>query len=516
MPLGDPYMDTDAEGHDVDLQKGLLNMFASVTENAGSPKATHDSLASDGFDSNTEGPSDLEQDVAEVSNTHSVDPVTHDRVSSLGGLVGSFQKRVESTAVPESIVAPLGSERSQHRDADGAGFRPVGATACDGDELNCSVRGASPNYSPFDFPLDGMAPAVQTIVLSDSDHGGSCSPVMAPRAHKLRYLLNSGLCEELAVPYPTLVALLTERSDGAAERAAPRKAIAFNLKFGGPIGKIQAVARQPKKASEPPLTLQAISSDVQASSPRVSDSCHVTLSETQAIMAPRAPDACANTALGLLRRYARERRWMGVSQGQVVFDDDSVEYPCGTLLPLRSPDGCQLNLVSLWLLAAFRERYTICTQQLCDKYGAVHLPPGWRRDQLLDFIVGQVESCELLIDQAGLDNPTCLPKRLLRHRENQVSRALLRRAHATEALHRLGAEQEGLQKLTDRLSAQLNEVDREIEDAQRRSLAAEVEYQEELGDARDFKRRRHEATAKDHDFTLKQMFDRRFLTTPSG
>merc|ERR1719424_1959390 len=62
---------------------------------------------------------------------------------------------------------------------------------------------------------------------------------------------------------------------------------------------------------------------------------------------------CASAPLAMLRIYAAQKKWLSLKDGHVIFEDDLVEFPCGTLTPVReqpASDSAPLSLASLWML----------------------------------------------------------------------------------------------------------------------------------------------------------------------
>lgn len=133
---------------------------------------------------------------------------------------------------------------------------------------------------------------------------------------------------------------------------------------------------------------------------------------------------------------------MGLKQGHLIFEDDGVQYPAFTLLPLREkedPDAPLLSLVSVWLLLALKKRYqAMATDQLCQRHSAVRIDAKIA-PTLLDFLTGRSSKCPLLVRASALSGvPPPSPVRLPRPPSSKYSRpaispALLRELPGTSA-----------------------------------------------------------------------------------
>jgi len=130
--------------------------------------------------------------------------------------------------------------------------------------------------------------------------------------------------------------------------------------------------------------------------------------------------------LVLLRSYAAQDRWQRHHKGQVIFEDDGVQYPAFTLLPLREAEESNsplLSLVSVWLLVALRDRYEAhATAQLCERLSAVRISSR-HTSSLLEFLLGRSQTCPLLVSGSSLASvPPPVPTRLPRPAVGAVSR----------------------------------------------------------------------------------------------
>jgi len=125
-----------------------------------------------------------------------------------------------------------------------------------------------------------------------------------------------------------------------------------------------------------------------------------------------------SAALVLLRTYVHQGKFLAYCGGHIIFEDDGVQYPADTRLPLkRSEDDTDLlNIVSLWLLVSYQHRYEAeCDDSVLRRLGAL-LIPRQHREMLLDYLMGRCDHCHLLLPSASLQStvpvpaPTRLPK----------------------------------------------------------------------------------------------------------
>jgi hypothetical protein len=135
--------------------------------------------------------------------------------------------------------------------------------------------------------------------------------------------------------------------------------------------------------------------------------------------------SCTTAPLALLRAYAAQDRWLSINCGNVIFEDDFVEFPASTLTPIREHpwESPPLNLVSLWLVVALRGRYGDASPHIFHKHGATHVDAKYS-STLLRFLRGEEHDCELVMSKAEYERlPRPEPHRLrLQHRASAPTR----------------------------------------------------------------------------------------------
>jgi len=353
-----------------------------------------------------------------------------------------------------------------------------------------------------DVPFDGMAPAVDTVELIDSDAEMLDSLPLTRRALCLREMLVSNGCKELGMTFKELISSLRPRG----------RPVSFQVGGRLPLSRAKPALLPPK--SLVPTVTGDLAVPADARSLRATDLSDAFASKT-------AP-------LALLREYSSKDRLVYLRDGYVVFEDDGVQYLGSTVMPLR--EATMLNLVSLWLVVALRHRYEACVGEVCERYGAKRILAS---HELLDFLLGMQDTCSLLLGANELDSvPPPLPQKLgipagacrrpvplasLRempgHRNQrgshndgdvvsvcaQVVRQARRRAHAEAALCRAVAEEKALSSLLAEIQVQLDETEKEISNTSVRSHQLHEEFREDLTALRSSKRPRVDGHAAQND-----------------
>jgi len=231
------------------------------------------------------------------------------------------------------------------------------------------------------------------------------------RAGKLRQLLAGGVCNELGITYNILVKQLRERA--ANTKPAARTPVSFKVKSTPAVKPVSvprhaaSVASTHKVAPKAgPLAPVVVVDEDESVADKGNSSVNDKTDGAAEQMPPELEEAyaCRTAPLALLRAYCAHDKQVYSIKGFIFFEDDGVEYPASTLMPLRDVEdsGSLLSLASVWLLAALRGKYVErATPELCQKHGATRIS-SVHVASLLDFLSGKREDSELLLVQSAL------------------------------------------------------------------------------------------------------------------
>eukprot|EP00927_Polykrikos_kofoidii_P041151 TRINITY_DN35066_c0_g1_i1.p1 TRINITY_DN35066_c0_g1~~TRINITY_DN35066_c0_g1_i1.p1 ORF type:complete len:912 (-),score=214.63 TRINITY_DN35066_c0_g1_i1:28-2763(-) len=264
------------------------------------------------------------------------------------------------------------------------------------------------------FPEDGMAPVVgvETIdveedEMEDPGFARTRAPRLTLREQRLRELLSgNGVRDTIGRSYRDLIRALRPRTTTSASNGS-RIPVSFKMKgnrfkIPGSTPQVGTPQSALSSAKEKTSTQAAQSGAAGKSSSGLAD----------AYTSVTAP-------LVLLRAYSSRDKGVFVREGRVAFEDDAVQYPCGTLVPVRSDGDSNrlVNLATAWLVVALQRLYKdAATRKLCQQVGATRLDLSPKlATELLDYLLGKRDTCSLVLKPGELGVvPPPKPSRLSR------------------------------------------------------------------------------------------------------